>query len=196
MWHQPVSDGTIDVQPELASVAGDAGWCIPGTPEAAAAQHQGAAANGAARRSPAAIGEDAPRVQRTRPVAYWPAHLCVLPAIMLQVGLSHRLTVGPRWLLPALEGVLLIGLEATTPRGLVHDDHPVRRRVAIGLIAIVNAANAISLYLLAHELLDKHVSNGRALILSGVALADERPDLRTVVLGARPRRAGQPGQRP
>jgi hypothetical protein len=72
--------------------------------------------------------------------------------------------------LPALEGVLLIGLEATAPRGSVREDHPVRRRIAIGLIAVVNAANAISLYLLAHELLNQHISNGRALILSGVAI--------------------------
>jgi hypothetical protein len=94
----------------------------------------------------------------------------VLAAILLQVGLSHRLTVGPRWLLPALEGVLLIGLATTTPRGRIREDHPVRRRVAIGLIAVVNAANVISLYLLAHELLDNHISNGRALILSGIAI--------------------------
>jgi hypothetical protein len=94
----------------------------------------------------------------------------VLAAILLQVGLSHQLTVGPRWLLPSLEGALLIGLAVTTPRGRVHEDHPVRRRVAIGLIALVNVANAISLYLLAHELLHKHVSNGHALILSGIAI--------------------------
>ena len=136
MRQQPVSDGTIDVETELARVARtEVGRCAPASR-----------------------------------VAYWPAHLCVLAAILLQVGLSAQLTVGPRWLLPALEGVLLIGLEATTPRGPIHEDHPVRRRVAIGLIAVVNAANAISLYLLAHELLNMHISNGRALILSGVAI--------------------------
>jgi hypothetical protein len=92
-------------------------------------------------------------------------------------------------------GVLLIGLKATTPRGRIHEDHPVRRRTAIGMIGVVNAANAISLYLLAHELLNKHISNGRGLILSGIAIwLTKRPDLRTVVLAARPRWAGQPGQ--
>jgi hypothetical protein len=116
----------------------------------------------------AATREGAPQVQPARHVAYWPAQLCVLAAILLQVGLSTRLTVGPRWLLPALEGVLLIGLAATTSRGRVHEDHPVRRRIAVGLIAVVNAANAISLYLLARELMNKHISNGRALILSGL----------------------------
>jgi hypothetical protein len=167
--HQPVSDGKINTEAELASVAvGEADGCTPGTPKAAVAQRQRAGANGAARGSGAATREGAPLVQQARRVAYWPAYLCVLAAILLQVGLSHRLTVGPRWLLPALEGVLLIGLAAMTPH--VHEDHPVRRRVAIGLIAVVNAANAISLYLLAHELLNKHISNGRELILSGIAI--------------------------
>jgi hypothetical protein len=94
----------------------------------------------------------------------------VLAAILLQVGLPDQLTAGPKWLLPSLEGALLIGLAATTPRGRVDEDHRVRRRVAIGLIALVNAANAVSLYLLAHELLHKHISNGRSLILSGIAI--------------------------
>ena len=111
-----------------------------------------------------------PAVEQDRGAAYWPAHLCVLAAILLQVGLSARLTVGPRRLLPALEGLLLIGLAATTPRGRIHEDHPARRRLALGMIAVVNAANAISLYLLAHELLNQHISNGRALILSGIAI--------------------------
>jgi hypothetical protein len=169
--HQPVSDGKINVEAERARVAvGEAGECTPETPKAAVAQRQRAGANGAGRGSTAATREGAPLVQQACRVAYWPAQLCVLAAILLQVGLSHRLTVGPRWLLPALEGVLLIGLAATTPRGRVHEDHPVRRRVAIGLIAVVNAANAISLYLLAHELLNKHISNGRELILSGIAI--------------------------
>src|SRR5205807_9114683 len=107
--------------------------------------------------------------QSTR-VTYWPAIACVLAAIALQVRLPEKLTVGPRWLLPSLEGALLIGLAATTPRGRVHEEHAGRRRVAIGLIAFVNVANAVSLYLLAHELLHKHVVNGRSLILSGITI--------------------------
>jgi hypothetical protein len=123
-----------------------------------------------ARSSAAATREGVALVQRAGHVTYWPAQLCVLAAILLQVGLSHKLTAGPRWLLPALEGALLIGLAVTTPHGRVSEDHPMRRRVAIGLIALVNTANAVSLYLLGHELLHKHISNGHALILSGVAI--------------------------
>jgi len=50
---------------------------------------------------PGAI-DGAPQVRHARRVAYWPAQLWVLAAILLQVGLSRRLTAGPRWLLPAL----------------------------------------------------------------------------------------------
>jgi hypothetical protein len=89
---------------------------------------------------------------------------------LLQIRLPGKLTVGPDWLLPSLEGVLLLGLAATTPRGRIDVDHPFRRRVAIGLIALVNSANAVSLYLLAHELLHKNIKDGRALILAGIAI--------------------------
>jgi hypothetical protein len=127
-------------------------------------------AAGVVRGSAAATRGGTAVAQRATRVTYWPAQLCVLAAILLQVRLPGKLTVGPTWLLPSLEGALLVGLAATTPRGRADEDHPVRRRVAIGLIALVNVANATSLYLLAHELLHKHVSNGRSLILSGVAI--------------------------
>ena len=134
-------------------------------------------AEGAARGSVGAVRGGAAVAQRgaelaeqsTR-VTYWPALICVLAAIALQVRLPEKLTVGPGWLMPSLEGALLIGLAATTPRGRVHEEHEGRRRVAISLIAFVNVANAVSLYLLAHELLHKHVPNGHALILSGIAI--------------------------
>jgi hypothetical protein len=127
-------------------------------------------AAGVVRGSAAATREGAGLAERASRVVYWPALLCVLGAILLQVRLPGKLTVGPQWLLPALEGVLLIGLAVTTPRGRVDEDHPARRRVAIALVALVNAANVASLYLLVHELLHKHVSNGHSLILSGVAI--------------------------
>jgi hypothetical protein len=140
-------------------------------PRAGATGAVRASAKGIARGSVAASRGGAALVQRASHVTYWPAQLCVLGAILLQVRLPGKLTVGPTWLLPSLEGALLIGLAATTPSGRVDVDHRIRRRVAIGLTALVNVANAISLYLLAHELLHTRLAlNGRALILSGVAI--------------------------
>ncbi len=43
---------------------------------------------------------------------FWEAQLAVLVSIVLYVVLPARLTVGPRWLVPSLEGVLLFGLRS------------------------------------------------------------------------------------
>ena len=98
-----------------------------------------------------------------------PALATVLAAIALQLTLPERLTVGPSWLLPALEGALLIGLAMATPRELERE-HPRRRAVALGLTALVSAANVFSLAALTHFLLHHRVSNGRELIFSGVLI--------------------------
>src|ERR1700691_854116 len=99
----------------------------------------------------------------------WPAQLTVLVAIGLQLALPKRLTVGPTWLLPALEAALLIGMFVATPRQLEHE-HRRRRRVALGLTAFVSAANVYSLAALTHYLLHHEVSNGHALIGSGLLI--------------------------
>jgi hypothetical protein len=137
---------------------------------AAATEVARGSAEGVARGSVAAARSSAVLAEQAIRVTYWPAQLCVLGAILLQVRLPEKLTIGPNWLLPSLEGALLIALAATTPRGRADADLPGRRRVAIGMIALVNTANAVSLYLLAHELLHKHIANGHSLILSGIAI--------------------------
>ncbi len=100
---------------------------------------------------------------------FWPAQLTVLAAIGLQVALPERLTAGPSWLLPALEGALLIGMFMATPRQLEHE-HSRRRRAALSLTAFVTAANIYSLWALTHLLLHGKVSNGRELVVSGVLI--------------------------
>jgi uncharacterized membrane protein len=99
----------------------------------------------------------------------WPAQLTVLIAIGLQLGLPERLTIGPRWLIPGLEAALLVGMFVATPNELEHE-HKRRRRVALGLTAFVSAANVYSLGALTHHLLHHKVSNGPALIGSGVLI--------------------------
>jgi uncharacterized membrane protein len=103
------------------------------------------------------------------PEAFWPIQATVLVAIGLQVGLSRRLTAGPAWLVPALEGVLLLGLSMATPRQLEHE-HTARRRTAIALTAFVSAANIFSLVALTSLLLHHNVENGKQLIVSGMLI--------------------------
>jgi uncharacterized membrane protein len=100
---------------------------------------------------------------------FWPAQASILCAIGLQLLLPRRLTVGPSWLIPSLEGVLLIGMFLATPRELEHE-HRVRRNTALGLTAFVSAANIFSLGALTHFLLHHNVGNGRELIISGVLI--------------------------
>jgi hypothetical protein len=104
-----------------------------------------------------------------RPEAFWPVQLTVLGAIGLQLLLPPRLTVGPTWLLPSLEGALLIGLSFASPRELEHE-HPVRRGVALGMTALVSFANIWSLYQLIHFLLHHTVNGGRQLIIAGMLI--------------------------
>ncbi|HXB15387.1 MAG TPA: hypothetical protein VNV44_06545 [Solirubrobacteraceae bacterium] len=100
---------------------------------------------------------------------FWPAQLAILAAIVLQIFQPDRLLVGPAWLVPSLEGALLIGLFFATPKELEYE-HPRRRRAAIGLIAFVTAANIYSLGALTHFLLHHNVNKGRELIGSGTLI--------------------------
>ncbi len=100
---------------------------------------------------------------------FWPAQLSVLAAIGFQLLLPTRLTAGPSWLVPSLEGTLLLGMFVVTPN-VVEEEHPRRRRIALGLTAFVTAANIFSLGALTHYLLHHQVSDGRSLIVAGVLI--------------------------
>jgi hypothetical protein len=100
---------------------------------------------------------------------FWEAQLAVLVTVILYVALPSRLTVGPRWLVPALEGALLLGLAISTPYRH-YTQSPVRRRASIGLIAIVMGANFVAEGLLVHYLLKGGGNGGRALVLSAAQI--------------------------
>ncbi len=123
---------------------------------------------------PAAAGPPLPPGGRPYPPPgesepFWPAQATVLVAIGIQLLLPERLTAGPGWLVPAVEGLLLVGLFIFTPN-VVEDEHPRRRRAALTLTAFVSAANIYSLAELTHYLLHHQVSDGRRLIVAGVLI--------------------------
>ena len=100
---------------------------------------------------------------------FWEPQLVVAVAIALQLSLSEQVTIGPNWLFPVLEGVLLLGLVLASPHPNVRHS-PLRRHVALGMIALVSAVNMASLVLLCHRLLVGGKENGHELILSGIVL--------------------------
>ena len=98
----------------------------------------------------------------------WQVQGTLLVAIGLQFSLPPRLTAGPTWLVPTLEGLLLIGLAIASPKRL-EGEHKRRRALALSLIALVSAANVFSLWELTHHLLhSRHPVGGRELIIAGM----------------------------
>jgi uncharacterized membrane protein len=107
------------------------------------------------------------RLERGDP--YWPAQLSVAAAIALNFALSERVTIGPTWMLPSVEGVLLAALVVVAPaRATAHSRG--RRRFALAVVGFVSLANVVSLALLVHFLIRGGTANGERLILSGAAL--------------------------
>jgi len=101
--------------------------------------------------------------------SFWPAQLAVLAALALNLALPEKLTLGPRWLMPSVEGLLLAALVITTPRRTAEEGTG-RRSAALGLIALVSLANTFSLVLLVHFLLKGGKVNGHQLILSSIVI--------------------------
>jgi uncharacterized membrane protein len=105
---------------------------------------------------------------------HWPPQLAIIAAITLQLLLPNRLvlTQGANWILPALEGVMLVALFIISPQRL-EAPHSVRRVLSMSLTAIVSIANSASLVLLAHLLLNRGLFNrlqGHDLIIAGAEI--------------------------
>lgn len=114
---------------------------------------------------PAAQGEAAAFARHD---PFWPAQLTVLAAIVLSLDLPSYLTIREVWLIPAIEGVLLVALVALTP-GMGQSGSQ-RRRIALALIGLVSASNLLNLILLVHRLLDGPATLGRPLVLAGAEI--------------------------
>jgi len=107
------------------------------------------------------------RLKRGDPL--WPAQLAVAAAIGLQVALAKKVTIGPTWLVPTGEALLLVALIVITPRR-AHEYTGRARQFALGVIALVSLSNIVSLGLLVRYLINGGKTDGHALILSGAVL--------------------------
>jgi hypothetical protein len=97
----------------------------------------------------------------------WHVQIAVLVALVLQIGLPERLIVGPKFVVPVLEGLLLIALTLTVPKARA--GQPRMRRVsAIAMIMLTSLANAASLVLLVRYLLKGGKAGGEELLLAAV----------------------------
>ena len=101
----------------------------------------------------------------------WPVTLSVIAAIILQFLLPSDFTRPlPPYLLPALEGALLVGLSIVNPVRIERRGKVVRAAsmVLIGLITLANAASAV---LLIRAILQDHAGNSAGpLIATGASI--------------------------
>jgi len=113
----------------------------------------------------AAWGEVSPGEPR------WPPLVAVLVVIGLQVALPQSLLValGPRWLVPAVEGVLLAALLVTNPHQVDRAESNLRL-LSLAMIAVITVANVIALGELIHALLDHTTAPGRSLVFASVPI--------------------------
>lgn len=99
-----------------------------------------------------------------------PATIAVLLAALLNYVLPGKFTLGPNWLMPVLELIILIPLTLAAPRR-VPNENRLKQSLAIASIAIVNVANFASLYLLIRTLIFNGKSvDGQQLLYSSVEI--------------------------
>lgn len=92
------------------------------------------------------------------------AAAAVVAAVVLYTALPSALVVGPRYLIPALEVLLLVPLLVGNPRRMTRETRELRI-VSIGLILLVAAANTVALVLLVDALVHGSANNGGALLI-------------------------------
>lgn len=101
----------------------------------------------------------------------WPASVAVVVAIVLQLVLPDTVVrgLGPRALIPALEGALLVVLVIANP-GRINRESSVLRGLSLALIALITAANGVALGELMHALLYHSHTGGRSLLFASVPI--------------------------
>lgn len=90
-------------------------------------------------------------LRRTEAEQRWPAALAIAVAIVIHIVLPADLAPRPRWLLPGLEGALLISIVAVNPLRINRETR-VLRPLSIGLAALLSLATAWSVALLVRAL--------------------------------------------
>lgn len=118
-----------------------------------------------ARRVPRVADSAGGRRSGRRGEARLPALVAVLVAIALYAALPSGLLVGPRFLIPAVEVVLLIPLVAVNPTRLTRETR-VSRMCSQILVLVVIATNLIALALLLRDLVDVQDGQGKELLLA------------------------------
>lgn len=108
-------------------------------------------------------------VEQVRREPFWQAQAVLIGALILYLTLPSKFVIGPSWLMPALELLLVVGLYIDRPRQTRAAARRERRAV-LALLAMVAIANLVQLELLVHYLLHGGKAGGRPLLLSSIVI--------------------------
>jgi hypothetical protein len=95
----------------------------------------------------------------------WAAFTAVLIAIGVQLLLPERLSLGPGWLLPAIEGAVALALLIAKPFRIPRESALVRQGSLL-LVAVMSLANGFSAALLIRGLLGGRLTGGAGELLA------------------------------
>ena len=99
----------------------------------------------------------------------WPVLIAVSALIGLQVAISDKLTLGPKYMLASIEALLFIGVMLSYPNSLLKSQ-TLRQGLSLLLISIVTLTNIASLALVVIFLIEGQSVDGHTLILSALAI--------------------------
>jgi hypothetical protein len=106
----------------------------------------------------------------TRGESRWPVTLTIIAALGLQLVLPDRLGLQPRYLLPALEGALLIGLIVANPVRIERRSRVIAA-ASIAMTFLITVANAASGVLLIRAIVYSQPGTDEAISLLGSGAA-------------------------
>jgi uncharacterized membrane protein len=105
--------------------------------------------------------------RRTHGEQRWPFAMAILVMIGLQLLLPERLTVGARWVLPAVEVVIIVVLLAANPGRMERSSRPLRM-LGLALIAVASLGNAWSVGQLVYGITTAgHTGSASELLVTG-----------------------------
>lgn len=97
----------------------------------------------------------------------FPAVLAILVGVVLYVALPSELVRGTRFVVPALELLLLVPLIIVNPSRFRRETKW-SRRISLALVAVIGAANMLSLGLLINSMVNGTANDGKRLLLAAL----------------------------
>jgi hypothetical protein len=97
----------------------------------------------------------------------WPAALAIVAAIVLYVLLPNRLILGPRYVVPVLEALLLGTLIAANPHRFTRETRELRL-ASLAMVVLIGLTNTIALALLVQVLLEGAADQGSQLLVAAL----------------------------